>query len=94
MTLSGELYRIVITKKAQRDKEKIKQYTALRKNVENLLEVIKVNPYQTPPPYEKLLGDLSSCYSRRINAQHRLVYTVDEEVKTVKIISMWTHYEF
>lgn len=92
--MSGETYRIVITKAAQKDKEKIKQYPALRRNVQNLLELITVNPYQNPPPYEKLLGNLNSCYSRRINAQHRLVYTVDEELKTVKIISMWTHYEF
>lgn len=92
--MSGELYRIVITKAAQKDKEKIKQYPALRRNVQNLLELITVNPYQNPPPYEKLLGNLNSCYSRRINAQHMLVYTVDEELKTVKIISMWTHYEF
>ena len=92
--MSGELYRIVITKAAQKDKEKIKQYPALRRNVENLLELVRVNPFQNPPPYEKLLGNLSSCYSRRINAQHRFVYTVDEEIKTVKIISMWTHYEF
>jgi len=91
--LSGK-YRIVITKSAQKDKEKIKQQPALKKKVNNLLEIIKDNPYQNPPPYEKLLGNLSECYSRRINIQHRLVYTVDEEQKVVKIISMWTHYEF
>lgn len=93
MNLSGD-YKIMITKAAQKDKEKIKQYPALRKNVQNLLELIRVNPYQNPPPYEKLLGDLSGCYSRRINSQHRFVYTVDEENKIVKIISMWSHYEF
>ena len=91
--MSGK-YRIVITKSAQKDKEKIKQQPALKKKVNNLLEIIKDNPYQNPPPYEKLLGNLSKCYSRRINIQHRLVYTVDEEQKVVKIISMWTHYEF
>lgn len=91
--MSGR-YRIVITKSAQKDKEKIKQQPALKKKVNNLLEIIKDNPYQNPPPYEKLLGNLSECYSRRINIQHRLVYTVDEEQKVVKIISMWTHYEF
>ncbi len=91
--MSGK-YRIVITKSAQKDKEKIKQQPALKKKVNNLLEIIKDNPYQNPPPYEKLLGNLSECYSRRINIQHRLVYTVDEEQKVVKIISMWTHYEF
>lgn len=91
--MSGK-YRIVITKSAQKDKEKIKQQPVLKKKVNNLLEIIKNNPYQNPPPYEKLLGNLSECYSRRINIQHRLVYTVDEEQKVVKIISMWTHYEF
>lgn len=91
--MSGK-YRIVITKSAQKDKEKIKQQPVLKKKVNNLLEIIKDNPYQNPPPYEKLLGNLSECYSRRINIQHRLVYTVDEEQKVVKIISMWTHYEF
>jgi len=93
MILSGE-YRIVITKAAQKDKEKIKQYPALVKNVQNLLEVIKVNPFQNPPPYEKLVGDLNMLYSRRINSKHRLVYMVYEKEKTVKIVSMWTHYEF
>lgn len=93
MNLSGE-YKIFITKAAQKDKEKIKQYPALRKTVEHLLELIKINPFQNPPPYEKLLGTLNQCYSRRINIQHRLVYTVDEEQKAVKIISMWSHYEF
>lgn len=91
--MNGE-FQIFITKAAQKDKEKIKQYPALRKNVQNLLDVIKVNPFQNPPPYERLLGNLNSCYSRRINVQHRLVYTVDEENKIIKIISMWTHYEF
>jgi len=91
--LSGN-YKIVITKAAQKDKEKIKQYPALIKNVKNLFEVIENNPYQNPPPYEKLVGDLHMLYSRRINANHRLVYMVYEEEKTVKIVSMWTHYEF
>ena len=87
-------YKIVITKAAQKDKEKIKQYPALVRNVQNLLDVIKVNPFQYPPPYEKLVGDLNMLYSRRINSKHRLVYMVYEKEKTVKIVSMWTHYEF
>lgn len=91
--MSGN-YKIMITKAAQKDKEKTKQYPALKKNVSNLLELISENPYKSPPPYEKLLGNLSQCYSRRINSQHRLVYMVDEENKVVKIISMWSHYEF
>lgn len=93
MILNGN-YRIVITRAAQKDKEKIKQIPALRRNAENLIELLKTDPFQNPPPYEKLVGNLSGCYSRRINAQHRLVYMVYEEEKTVKIISMWTHYEF
>ena len=92
-SLNGD-YKIVITKAAQRDKEKIKQYPALVRNVQNLLDVIKVNPFQYPPPYEKLVGDLNMLYSRRINSKHRLVYMVYEKEKTVKIVSMWTHYEF
>lgn len=86
-------YRIVILKSAQKDKEKIKTIPALKRNVDNLLEVMRKNPYQNPPPYEKLRG-LANCYSRRINVQHRLVYRVVEEEKTIIIISMWTHYEF
>ena len=86
-------YRIVIIKSAQKDKNKIKSVPALKRNVEKLLEVLKKNPYQNPPSYEKLIG-LPNMYSRRINRQHRLVYQVFEEEKTVKIISMWTHYEF
>lgn len=87
-------YKIMITKSAQKDKEKIKQYPALKKNVSNLLELIAENPYKNPLPYERLVGNLKQCYSRRINSQHRLVYMVYEEEKTVKIISMWSHYEF
>lgn len=86
-------YRIVIIKSAQKDKGKIKSVPALKRNVEKLLEILKKNPYQNPPSYEKLIG-LPNMYSRRINRQHRLVYQVFEEEKTVKIISMWTHYEF
>ena len=86
-------YRIVIIKSAQKDKDKIKSVPALKRNVEKLLEILKKNPYQNPPSYEKLIG-LPNMYSRRINRQHRLVYQVFEEEKTVKIISMWTHYEF
>jgi len=92
MILNGN-YKIVITKAAQKDKEKIKAIPALRKNVDKLLDVLQKNPYQTPPPYEKLFGNLSAYYSRRINRQHRLVYMVDDTQKVVKIVSMWTHYE-
>lgn len=86
-------YKIVILKSALKDKEKIKAVPALKRNVERLLEVLKENPYKNPPPYEKLKGNLSEFYSRRINIQHRLVYRVLEEEKAVMIVSMWTHYE-
>lgn len=87
-------YRIVILRSAQKDKEKVKTIPALKKNVDKLLEILVENPYQNPPPYEKLKGPLNQFYSRRINVQHRLVYDVDDDKKIVRIVSMWTHYEF
>jgi len=86
-------YKIYIDKEAQKDKEKIKQYPALVEKVDMLIEVLRNNPYQNPPEYKKLKGDLEGLYSRRINIQHRLVYQVDDENKRVKILAMWTHYE-
>ena len=65
----------------------------LRTKAETLLDILRENPYQTPPPFEKLIGDLSGAYSRRINIQHRLVYQIIDDEKTVKVIRMWTHYE-
>jgi toxin YoeB len=65
----------------------------LREKVEKLLEILAGNPFQTPPPYERLIGDLSGACSRRINIHHRLVYQVMKEIRTVKVIRMWTHYE-
>ena len=85
-------YKILYTKDAQKDIPKLKS-AHLDKNAKLLIEVIKNNPFQNPPPYEKLLGNLTGLYSRRINIQHRLVYQVIEESKTVKIVSMWSHYE-
>lgn len=85
-------YRLVYTRQAQRDAKKISR-AGLKKNVINLLSILEENPYQSPPRYEKLLGDLEGAFSRRINIQHRLVYQVIEEDKVVKIIRMWTHYE-
>lgn len=70
-----------------------KTFAGLKDKALSLLSVLKENPYQTPPPYEKLIGDLHGYYSRRINIQHRLVYQVLEEERTVKVIRMWTHYE-
>lgn len=82
----------VFTKQAQKDAKKLVS-AGLKPKAEQLLEILKENPFQTPPPYEKLVGDLSGSYSRRINIQHRLVYQVYETEKVVKIIRLWTHYE-
>lgn len=85
-------WRLVYTKQAQKDARKISA-AGLRLKVEELLRLLEENPFQSPPPYEKLVGDLSGACSRRINIQHRLVYQVLEDKQTVKIIRMWTHYE-
>jgi Txe/YoeB family toxin of toxin-antitoxin system len=86
------MWTIVYTRQAQKDAKKIAA-AGLMQKAEKLLEILSENPFRTPPPYEKLIGDLSGAYSRRINIQHRLVYQVFEEIRTVKIIRMWTHYE-
>jgi toxin YoeB len=83
---------LVFTRQAQKDAKKLSR-SGLRPNAEALLEVLAKNPYQSPPPFEKLVGDLSGALSLRINIQRRLVYQVLDEIKTVKIIRMWTHYE-
>jgi toxin YoeB len=85
-------WRVVFTKQAQRDARKIAQ-GGFRGKVEDLLEILRANPRRRPPPFEKLVGDLAGAYSRRINIQHRLVYEVLDEDRTVKVIRMWTHYE-
>jgi Txe/YoeB family toxin of toxin-antitoxin system len=85
-------WQIVYTKQANRDTKKVAA-AGLRPKVEALLAILSQNPYQNPPPYEKLVGDLAGAYSRRINIQHRLVYQVLDAEKTVKVIRMWTHYE-
>lgn len=87
------MYSIVYTKKAAGDIPYLKA-AKLDKRAKALIDLIRENPYQSPPPYEKLQGSLQGAYSRRINIKHRLVYEVMEEQMTVKIISMWTHYEF
>lgn len=87
--MSWQLY---FTKQAQKDAKNLAQ-SGLKRKAQKLLDVISENPYQTPPPYEKLVGDLAGALSRRINFQHRLVYQVLEEEKIVKVIRMWTHYE-
>jgi Txe/YoeB family toxin of toxin-antitoxin system len=85
-------WRVVYTRQAQKDAKKIAA-AGLRPKAEKLLEILPRNPFQSPPPYEKLMGDLSGAYSRRINIQHRLVYQVMEEIRTIKVVRMWTHYE-
>ena len=85
-------YRVVFTKQAQKDAKKISA-SGLRAKAEQLIQILRDNPYQTPPFFEKLVGDLVGACSRRINIQHRLVYEVIEDEKIVKIIRMWTHYE-
>lgn len=85
-------WKLAYTKQAQKDSQKIASSNLKSKAVE-LLEILEGNPFQNPPPYEKLVGDLMGAYSRRINIQHRLVYEVIEKEKTVKILRMWTHYE-
>lgn len=83
---------IVFSKHAQQDAQKLAA-AGLKEKAQNLLEIVRTNPYQNPPPYKKLVGDLSGAYSRRINIQHRLVYQTLDEIRTVKVLRMWTHYE-
>ena len=86
------MWRAVFTNRALKDAKKLSE-AGLRSKAEKLLDILRENPYQTPPPFEKLLGDLSGAYSRRISIQHRLVYQVLPDEKTVKVIRMWSHYE-
>ena len=87
------MYEIFYTKASSKDIPKLKA-AHLDKTATNLIGVIRENPYQNPPPYEKLVGNLNGLYSRRLNRQHRLVYRVMEEEKKIIIVSMWSHYEF
>lgn len=85
-------WRVVFTNQAQKDAKKLTA-AGLRPKAESLLEILAENPFQNPPPYEKLSGDLAGAFSRRINLQHRLVYQVVASEKTVKVLRLWTHYE-
>ena len=87
------MYRIVYSKKSLKHVQNIKTAN-LEKQIKELMNVLRKNPFRNPPPYEKLQGELKGFYSRRMNAKHRLAYQVYESEKTVKILSMWTHYEF
>lgn len=86
------LWRLVFTRQAQKDAKKLAS-SNLRPKAEALLKLLREDPFTNPPPFEKLVGDLAGAYSRRINIQHRLVYQVLEEKRTVKVLRMWSHYE-
>ena len=85
-------WKLLYTKQAQKDAEKLAA-AGLKPKAQALLAILEQNPYQTPPPFEKLVGDLSGAYSRRISIQHRLVYQILDETRIVKVLRMWTHYE-
>ena len=86
------MWRLYYTKQAQKDARKLAS-SGLKNKARELLAVIEADPYQNPPPYEKLVGDLAGAYSRRINIQHRLVYQVLEKEKSIKVLRLWSHYE-
>ena len=85
-------WKIVFTKQARKDAKKLSA-SGLKSKAEAIIKLLRDNPYQVPPSYEKVIGDLAGAYSRRLNIKHRIVYQIIEDVKTVKIIRMWTHYE-
>ncbi|NCD35337.1 MAG: Txe/YoeB family addiction module toxin [Spartobacteria bacterium] len=85
-------WKLIYTNQAKKDAKKLSR-SGLKPQATRVLELLEINPYQNPPPYEKLLGDLHGACSRRINIQHRLVYQIMDDVKIVKIIRMWSHYE-
>ena len=86
------MWKLYFTRQARKDARKLAA-AGLKERARELLDVIRDNPYRNPPPYEKLVGDLTGAYSPRINIQHRLVYQVLEEEKAVKVLRLWTHYE-
>lgn len=85
-------WRLVYTKQAKKDAKRLSR-SGLKPQAERLLAILQEDPYRTPPPYERLVGDLAGACSRRINIQHRIVYQILDDIKTVKVIRMWTHYE-
>jgi Txe/YoeB family toxin of toxin-antitoxin system len=88
----SDRWRVVFTKAAQKDARKIAE-SGLKRKTEELLAVLSGDPFRSPPPFEKLIGDLTGAYSRRINRQHRIVYTVHRDERIVKVLRMWSHYE-
>ncbi|MEI7814449.1 MAG: Txe/YoeB family addiction module toxin [Coriobacteriia bacterium] len=85
-------WRLVYTKAAQKDAKNLRA-AGLRDKAQTLLDILEADPYQSPPPFEKLVGDLTGAFSRRINIQHRLVYQVIEDEHVIKVLRMWSHYE-
>ena len=85
-------YSLIYTNQAKKDARKLKN-TPFAQKAKQLLEIIRENPFQDPPPFESLVGDLKGAYSRRINIQHRLVYSVNETAKTIKVLRLWSHYD-
>ena len=85
-------WRLVYTKKAKKDAKKLSR-SGLKPQAERLLDILREDPYHTPPTYERLVGDLIGACSRRINIQHRIVYQILDDIETIKVIRMWTHYE-
>ena len=85
-------WKLYYTKQAQTDAQKLSS-SGLKAKAQQLLDILEINPWQSPPPFESLVGDLSGAYSRRINIQHRLVYQILERERSVKILRLWTHYE-
>lgn len=83
---------LVYTKQAKKDAKRL-SHSGLKPQAERVLDILREDPYRTPPPYEKLVGDLTGACSRRINIQHRIVYQILDDIKTVKVIRMWAHYE-
>jgi Txe/YoeB family toxin of toxin-antitoxin system len=83
---------LVYTKQVKKDAKRL-SHSGLKPQAERVLDILREDPYRTPPPYEKLVGDLTGACSRRINIQHRIVYQILDDIKTVKVIRMWTHYE-
>jgi toxin YoeB len=86
------VWEVILSKKAQEDLDKLKEI-GLFENVKKLIKILRENPFTSPPYYEKLVGNLKGCYSRRINIKHRLVYRVIKETQTIEILRMWSHYE-
>lgn len=87
-----KMWEVILSKKAQEDLDKLRKIGLFNK-IKKLISILRENPFRNPPTYEKLVGNLNGCYSRRINIKHRLVYPIIKETKTVEVLRMWSHYE-